>query len=185
MHAHDSVHQIRKLTYVIGHANACLHLWKLAAWRLICRGLIVDFCSQLAWDLVGDGMQRTKGKKGTLSRKLHSPGFFQRSGVKYLLTCRKLLLRCLWKNIKVQWRVPGENKYMLSYTFFVCFRERPFEIKQYEPGPSCTENETIGRGADFQRDHSSGLHNYFHPDSIEDQDVFIACKEVPSSYLLL
>ena len=63
--------------------------------------------------------------------------------VKYPLTCRKLLLRCLWKNIKVQWRVPGKNKYILPYTFFVCFRERPFEIKQYEPGPSCTENETI------------------------------------------
>ena len=67
----------------------------------------------------------------------------------------------------------------------MCFRERPFEIKQHEPGPSCTENETIGRDADFQRDLSSELCNYFHPDIIADQDVFIACKEVPSSYLLL
>lgn len=67
----------------------------------------------------------------------------------------------------------------------MCFRERPFEIKQYEPGLSCTENEAIGRDADFQRDLSSGFRNYFLPDNIEDQDVFIACKEVPSSYLLL
>lgn len=67
----------------------------------------------------------------------------------------------------------------------MCFRERPFEIKQHESGPSCTENETIGRDADFQRDLSSELCNYFHPDIITDRDVFIACKEVPSSYLLL
>ena len=185
MHAHDRVHQIRELTYVIGRANACLHLWKLAAWRLICRGLVVDFCSQLLEIWLVVGCRGQKEKKGHWVGNYILQVSSKDQVVKYPLTCRKLLLRCLWKNIKVQWRVPGKNKYILSYTFFVCFRERPFEIKQYEPGPSCTENETIGRGADFQRDLSSGLHNYFHPDSIEDQDVFIACKEVPSSYLLL
>ena len=38
-----NVCQTHKITYVIGHANARSHLWKLASWRFICRGLTVFF----------------------------------------------------------------------------------------------------------------------------------------------
>ena len=41
MHAYDNVCQTCELTYVIGHANASLHLWKFKTWRFICRGLTV------------------------------------------------------------------------------------------------------------------------------------------------
>ena len=42
MHARDNVRQTRELTYVTGHANTRSHLWKLATWRFICRGLPVN-----------------------------------------------------------------------------------------------------------------------------------------------
>ena len=39
MHPHDSVHQTHELTYITGHGNACLHLWKFTTWGFVCRGL--------------------------------------------------------------------------------------------------------------------------------------------------
>ena len=42
MHTHDSVRQTRELTYVIGHGNACSHLWKFTTWRFVCSGLTVQ-----------------------------------------------------------------------------------------------------------------------------------------------
>ena len=32
---------MHELTYVSGHVNTCLHLWKFATWRFTCRGLTV------------------------------------------------------------------------------------------------------------------------------------------------
>ena len=43
MHTGDNTHQTHEITYMIGHANAWLHLWKFATWRFICRGLAVTF----------------------------------------------------------------------------------------------------------------------------------------------
>ena len=39
---HMTMYATRELTYVTGHANSRLHLWKFTAWRLVCRGLTVD-----------------------------------------------------------------------------------------------------------------------------------------------
>ena len=41
MHVNNVLSQTCELTYVIGHVNVCLHLWKLATWRFVCRGLSV------------------------------------------------------------------------------------------------------------------------------------------------
>ena len=41
VHAYDSTHQTRELTYVIGHVTARLYLWKLTMWKFLCRGLTV------------------------------------------------------------------------------------------------------------------------------------------------
>ena len=41
MHACDNICQTGELTYNVGHAKACPHLWKFAAWRFICRELTV------------------------------------------------------------------------------------------------------------------------------------------------
>ena len=41
MHTRDDVCQTRELTYMIGHANGRLHLWKFATWRFVCRWLTV------------------------------------------------------------------------------------------------------------------------------------------------
>ena len=35
--------QTHELIYMIGHVNPSSHLWKLATWRFICRGLTVTF----------------------------------------------------------------------------------------------------------------------------------------------
>lgn len=35
MNTRDNVHQTRELTYVTGHANTRLHLWKFATWRVM------------------------------------------------------------------------------------------------------------------------------------------------------
>ena len=53
MHVCDNVHQTRELTYVIGRANACSHLWKFATWRFVCRGLTVleKGKSKLQWGI--------------------------------------------------------------------------------------------------------------------------------------
>ena len=42
MHTHDNVCQTHELTYLIGHADTRLHLWKFTTWRFICRGLTVS-----------------------------------------------------------------------------------------------------------------------------------------------
>ena len=43
MHKYDKVCQTHELTYVMGHANACSHLWKFTTWRFICREYTVLF----------------------------------------------------------------------------------------------------------------------------------------------
>ena len=40
-HVNNVLSQTCELTYVIGHVNACLHLWKLATWSFVYRGLTV------------------------------------------------------------------------------------------------------------------------------------------------
>ena len=53
MHTCDNAHQTHELlTYTLGCAKARLHLWKLAAWRFLCRGPTADHsrcCEDADW----------------------------------------------------------------------------------------------------------------------------------------
>ena len=53
-HVNNVLSQTCELTYVIGHVNVCLHLWKLATWRFECRGFTVFLLLiQKRWELQG------------------------------------------------------------------------------------------------------------------------------------
>ena len=57
MHTNDSVHQTRKLTYVIGHVNTLLHIWKSK-----CEGSYVGIVVQLlshVWLFAASELQHT------------------------------------------------------------------------------------------------------------------------------
>ena len=41
MHTHNNVCQTCELTFMTGHVNACLYLWKLETWRFIRKGRTV------------------------------------------------------------------------------------------------------------------------------------------------
>ena len=83
--------QTRELTYMIGHVNACIHLWKFATCRLICRGLTVlnllrdeiswrylwvGLCQNIAlrdsWNHLGNIWMKTEGICQHQSAKLGS-----------------------------------------------------------------------------------------------------------------
>ena len=51
--------QICELTFMIGHVNACLHLWKFETWSFIRRRLIVEKVLLYSW-LVPAKRARTK-----------------------------------------------------------------------------------------------------------------------------
>ena len=56
MEACDSVCQTRELTYLIRHANECLHLWRFATGRFIYKGFTLFLLFHLLFCLVGSSL---------------------------------------------------------------------------------------------------------------------------------
>ena len=56
MKACDSVCQILELTYLIGHRNACLQLWRFATWKFIYKGFTAFVLFHLLFCLVGSSL---------------------------------------------------------------------------------------------------------------------------------
>ena len=56
MKACDSVWQILELTYLIGHTNACLRLWRFATWKFIYKGFTAFLLFHLLLCLVGSSL---------------------------------------------------------------------------------------------------------------------------------
>ena len=56
MEAWDSVCQIHELTYLIRHANECLHLWRFATWKFIYKGFTLFLLFHLLFCLVGSSL---------------------------------------------------------------------------------------------------------------------------------